>query len=121
MTASYTLRAQDVHRNVDIVLELHHGLKMSYSFPKLKYQEIVSCLREQGIPLSLQDLQDPSEEKMRPVYEKLVENVMGLPKVRTKVPSQHLHLCWGPADDHACVTALNLSSLSVCMHTELGC
>jgi kinetochore protein Nuf2 len=59
---------------------------MSYSFPKLKYQEIVTCLREQGITLTVQDLQEPDEEKIRPVYEKLVENLINMTKDDMRQP-----------------------------------
>jgi len=59
---------------------------MSYSFPKLRFAEIVSSLRDQDIPCSVDDLKEPSEEKIRPIYEKLVENVMGIAKDDMRQP-----------------------------------
>lgn len=49
----------------------------SFSFPLLKPSEIVNCVNELGIPLTLAQLQDPAEEVIRPALEKLCELLKG--------------------------------------------
>jgi hypothetical protein len=49
----------------------------SYSFPALKEHEIVGCLSELGMSVSPAQLREPSEEVVRPIFEKLTELLKG--------------------------------------------
>lgn len=57
-----------------------------FSFPKLKYQEIIVCLKDMAIPVTMQDIKQPTEATLRPILERLVENIMDLTKEEMRQP-----------------------------------
>ena len=57
---------------------------MAYSFPLLKSSEISSCLTELGLPLTIAQLNDPKEEEIKPVLEKLLELLKGVSREELK-------------------------------------
>ena len=51
---------------------------MPFSFPILKYNDIIACLREVEIPATLEEIKNPTEQAITEIYERLVEVVMGV-------------------------------------------
>lgn len=54
--------------------------KVVFSFPILKRQEIIQCLNELSIPLTDDDLKEPTPASMRVVYDSFVELIVGVGK-----------------------------------------
>lgn len=59
---------------------------MQFSFPPLKNKEILACLKELNIPLTLDELKNPDAKRMREVYEVFVEVLMGVSKDDLRQP-----------------------------------
>lgn len=58
----------------------------SYSFPTLKAQEILLCLKGLDIPMSVEELKAPTETKMMTVYSQMIEMMMGVTKDELRQP-----------------------------------
>ena len=60
--------------------------KIHYSFPILKNKEILLCLKELHIPMTLEEIKAPTGEKMKAVYDQFVEKMMGITKEDSSNP-----------------------------------
>eukprot|EP00808_Paulinella_micropora_P024764 g871.t1 len=63
------------------------------TFPLLKPKDILGCLKQLEIPLTLAELKEPSPKKMQEVYEKFMDYLMGISKEELRQPQfQALHV-----------------------------
>ncbi|ORY30450.1 Nuf2-domain-containing protein [Rhizoclosmatium globosum] len=62
----------------------------SYSFPILKPSEIVACMADLQIPLSLEDLEKPSPQRMIAVFEAFTDVFMGVSRDQFVTPNFHV-------------------------------
>lgn len=49
-----------------------------FSFPILSTEQVLSCMEEYGIPLTEPDIKKPQPEKMVAIYDRFVEDIMGV-------------------------------------------
>ena len=52
--------------------------KIKYSFPILKEKEIIKCMKELQIYIERHDLQNPTEERFKNIYAKILHNLIKL-------------------------------------------
>ncbi|KAJ3195182.1 kinetochore-associated Ndc80 complex subunit nuf2 [Irineochytrium annulatum] len=60
---------------------------MSYSFPSLKPAEILTCLADLQIPMSHEDLEKPSTNRMLAVFEQFTDILMGVSRDQFSQPN----------------------------------
>mmetsp|Transcript_94711 Transcript_94711/g.230085 ORF Transcript_94711/g.230085 Transcript_94711/m.230085 type:complete len:458 (-) Transcript_94711:126-1499(-) len=61
-------------------------MSSAFSFPILKRVEICTCLRELGIDIEEEELAKPKPDKVRAVYETLIEHCMGVTQEEINTP-----------------------------------
>lgn len=52
-----------------------------FSFPILTTEQVLSCMEEYGLLLTDQDIKKPQAEKIAVIYERFVEDIMGVFRV----------------------------------------
>ncbi|KAI9355939.1 Nuf2 family-domain-containing protein [Zopfochytrium polystomum] len=58
-----------------------------FSFPLLKPSEVLACLQELGLQVSMEDLERPNAVRMTTVYESFTDTLMGLSREQFAQPS----------------------------------
>eukprot|EP00457_Paulinella_chromatophora_P007034 gb/GEZN01007054.1/.p1 GENE.gb/GEZN01007054.1/~~gb/GEZN01007054.1/.p1 ORF type:complete len:439 (+),score=85.72 gb/GEZN01007054.1/:178-1494(+) len=56
------------------------------SFPLLKPKDIISCLKQLEIPVTMAELKEPSAKGMQKVYERFMDYLMGISKEELRQP-----------------------------------
>jgi kinetochore protein Nuf2 len=92
-----------------------------YCFPKLKNRDILACLRELDIPMTLSELKEPTMDIMMPVYFKLLELLMGVNKDSLKQPNFNaMNECWKYPELHE-VSVYEITSIKKVLELFRAC
>ena len=67
-------------------------MPIQYSFPTLKIKEILVCCKELEIPLTQEDLKEPTRQKMLSVYEAFVQCLMDVSREEMKQAPPNLEV-----------------------------